>query len=81
MQHGDLNQFLQEHIALTTAPVPPYAKTLRYVPTTRRLRHVSIFFFFFFCSYGCLIHMATQIASGMKYLEVINFVHRDLAAR
>ncbi|XP_022171653.1 discoidin domain-containing receptor 2 [Myzus persicae] len=60
MQHGDLNQFLQEHIALTAAPIPPYAKTL---------------------SYGCLIHMATQIASGMKHLEVINFVHRDLAAR
>jgi len=29
MQHGDLNQFLQEHIALTAAPIPPYAKTLR----------------------------------------------------
>ncbi|XP_050425445.1 discoidin domain-containing receptor 2 [Adelges cooleyi] len=60
MQHGDLNQFLQEHVAVTAAPLPPYAKTL---------------------SYGCLMHMATQIASGMKYLEVINFVHRDLSAR
>ncbi|XP_050548705.1 discoidin domain-containing receptor 2-like isoform X2 [Daktulosphaira vitifoliae] len=60
MPHGDLNQFLQEHVALTAAPLSPYAKTL---------------------SYGCLMHMATQIASGMKFLEAINFVHRDLSAR
>ncbi|PSN50685.1 hypothetical protein C0J52_18849 [Blattella germanica] len=60
MECGDLNQFLQEHIAETASPLPLNAKTL---------------------SYGCLIFMATQISSGMKYLESLHFVHRDLATR
>ncbi|XP_051161939.1 discoidin domain-containing receptor tyrosine kinase B [Leptopilina boulardi] len=57
-EYGDLNQYLQNHIAETST-----------IHTAKTL------------SFGTLVYMAVQIASGMKYLEEMDFVHRDLATR
>ena len=32
-------------------------------------------------SYSTQVHIASEVASGMKYLETLGFVHKDIAAR
>ncbi|NXL77086.1 DDR2 protein, partial [Leptocoma aspasia] len=83
MENGDLNQFLSRQQA--SGPVAGHAPTqgqaVLLAPGTPCLEPPS------FCSFvpcapnSDLRFMATQIASGMKYLSSLNFVHRDLATR
>ncbi|NWY98236.1 DDR2 protein, partial [Loxia curvirostra] len=70
MENGDLNQFLSRQQAGGPAAVhaPTQGQAVLLAPGTP-------------CLELDLRFMATQIASGMKYLSSLNFVHRDLATR
>ncbi|XP_066987303.1 discoidin domain-containing receptor 2-like [Macrobrachium rosenbergii] len=68
MDYGDLYHFLQRHILEGVGSQSSLGSSMNIGDPP-------------VLSYGALVYIASQIASGMKYLESLSIVHRDLAAR
>nr|CAD7198759.1 unnamed protein product [Timema douglasi] len=95
LEHGDLNQFLKTHVPAEASRTHTLGvKTLSargYESKGPGFNSGMVPFVFFrkrgttqtitTVCFNCLLYMAAQVASGMRYLETLNFVHRDLATR